>query len=638
MGKDACVDPNKDNCVKDAELYPDRPPRLLVGINRYGDKQEINRELKPRQVDDHPDGDDPVICPAGAGYIGEVLDWIAKGFAPSEIELAWRTDAGKDGKVSKAEPSDNDEVWEIWWAKIVAEMFLQNAYSMPENVAAFPPSLFKAQGGWTPPPLRPDQKVPDPAPLRRYQPQTYIFQRLQLEYVPGLQWGKDAERPKAPREKNTDPAYSLATQCQQLTTYILISRGFLVERDMACCGTTAGVGSGGCEMFNAETKSPLPEHEGGRWLQIDVHKEFVGADLMETAIDKLKLTPGSIYIFDPLKGANPAIQKTGSHIWPVLRIDAANKRFQNFEGNARLPSPPPDEIYDTLPPPTWANPAQPTSAFVAGDEHTDSRHEGPWLTKVNGPSTTSGLGIAPKAPDLEGAVQHMMRARPVGLARLVIQRRKLETPPGRKEPEVQFTPVYISSFVRMWGDDALENFAPSRFLLSLRTIPYCEALRAYWYIYAPRAYLAYHMWWEGARNSRTSDLFESALRTEWEEHARIARAEAAAAGRLPGPPPPRRYRLSAADLQCLLVLTHDEFGFARVHWRHVDQVSETLPDKVDGFATDTLVGTRSTDDLMPGLDVRWDGEYFHPSIRPGGRHAPRFFDFEHAWAPEENQC
>jgi hypothetical protein len=120
---------------------------------------------------------------------------------------------------------------------------------------------------------------------------------------------------------------------------------------------------------------------------------------------------------------------------------------------------------------------------------------------------------------------------------------------------------------------------------------------------------------------------------------RYAPLTAANAGQRPPPSPPLRAGLSARDLQCMLVLSHDEYGFACVRWRHVAGLTEDLPSVIDDFATRTLV--RSDDDksdLMPGLC----GTYAHILAETGGdsseiaREYRR--DFEHAWAPEENQC
>ena len=97
MGDPVCVDEKQDNCSKDPGLYPDRPPRLIAGINRSA----TARPVKPRAVpaESHPDGDDPILCPAGVTYLKDVLEHIAKGFTAHEMELAWSTDAGKGGRV-----------------------------------------------------------------------------------------------------------------------------------------------------------------------------------------------------------------------------------------------------------------------------------------------------------------------------------------------------------------------------------------------------------------------------------------------------------------------------------------------------------------------------------------------------------
>lgn len=606
---DPVCDPSKTNCFSETDPYPDCPPRLVVAINRYGDKQNINRKLKPRSLPkDDPAGDDSAFTPAGAIYVGEILEWVAKGFAASEMALAWATDAGKDGEVGPG-VSTGEAALERDWARQIAEMFLQSGYAMPGETAYFPKLFTYAGSG-----------------LQVYQPQTYIYQRLQLEYVPRERWGEDTARPTATREKNLDPAYSLVTECQQLTTYIIISRGFLIERDMMSCGVTAGAASRDCQMFKSTREKP----PGGNWIAHTADPQFTSA---KHAIDDLKLTPGSIYVFDPKHmGAHTNIQAPGSHIWPVLRIDAANSRFQNLEGGG-----PPDN----LPAPPWVAPETPINAYLPLKQGSsgDSRHEGPWRTSGASPGGACGLGIAPKADRLADALAHMKRARPVGLARLAIQRR---TPPPAETPNApaKFDLLYLSSFVRMWGDDPEENYAPSRFLLSLRSTPYFEDLQTYWFIYAPRHYLAYVMWSELARQYRPGDFFVEALKNEW--------AYEKTSG-------PKRTHLTANDLLCVLVLTHDQMGFAKVAWRYDVLVTKPLLDKdkkpvlykgqpmnvpvtpiADGMDP-SFFGGPTSEGLLPNLGVRWDAEYFHPSIAPGGRQAPAFFDFEQVFVPETSK-
>ncbi|MBP6705195.1 MAG: hypothetical protein KA385_16915, partial [Vicinamibacteria bacterium] len=288
---------------------------------------------------------------------------------------------------------------------------------------------------------------------------------------------------------NTDPAYSLVTECQQFSTYILISRGFLVERDMKCCGVTAGAGSMACEMFQTrvsteragDTVSEMTiTKRNANWIAYNVDPKF---DDAKHAIDDLGLTPGSIYVFDKAMGADTSKQGDGSHVWPIIRIDSENSRFQNLDFGATK---------DLLPAPAWASAATPIAADLA-----KSGTAGDWLKRGYPPGHACGLGIAPKADRLPDAVKHLRRARPVGMGRLAIQRR---LPPSAPGAPPTFRLVYLSSFIRMWGDGPEDNYHATRFLLSLRSTPYFEHLQAYWFLYAPKSYLAYHMWAEGHRH------------------------------------------------------------------------------------------------------------------------------------------
>lgn len=561
------VAPGADNLIGEKPQFVDQPPRLITAINRLHvlPDREASDERLGTKLPEPPAGADSLLGPHAANYVLEIVNHILGGFTQAELDNAWSTDAGKERHFG--EPAD---ILEERWAAKVAEMFTMSAYGGPDFTANLPLNEFPEPG----------TKGDVYTALR------YIYQRLQLYSWPEEFWSTNpVTKAGAKALDNTDPAYSLVTACQQLSTYFLTSRGFTIEEHMKGSGVTAGNNSS-CELFT--------EKFGGSWLTGQ------NEDNIHLAITKFGLTPGSSYCYSSGDG----VQSTGSHIWSVLRIEPTAKlaggrrRAQNFEGEGA-------DQYPTYPAGATKNPVPRAASYGT---HGAGRWESTWKEFV-GVTGLCGLGVAPRPNLLEAAIGMIDRARPVGLARLVIARRR-SPPPGEViEPTGPADVIFISRFARMWDDDEEVNYAPSRFLLSLRNTPYYADLKAFWFLYAPRAELASVMWKSGARDKSVEDLFRLALK-KMEENGVGA---------------------TALDLEAQLALTHvishDSQGCSRFAWRFHSLSSPELTEPTGlAAALYRCNHVRDAVGMMPGFGTtRWDGQYLHPAL--GGADAVKLESF-----------
>ncbi|MFO0549644.1 MAG: hypothetical protein U0271_14720 [Polyangiaceae bacterium] len=580
------VAPEVDNHWSDPDKFADHPPELWIGINRLNVLPDrFDPATKPgKNVPPGEGGADPILGAQGANYVKEIVEHILGGLSDTELANAWQTDAGKEAKF------DPDNADEEEWARRTSEMFFQNCYGGPDFTAAFPDYAFPKIGSYT--------------------RLIHIYQRLQLEY-----WTPEFYDPKqkatAELKKNSDPAYSLVTACQQLSTYSLVSRGFTIEEHMNGVGVTAGSNKT-CEMFSAA--------KGGRWVEPTTSAcEEVSANY---AIETLAITPGSVYCYDPnyvvqdgswaagvataFRKMEKKVQASGSHIWPVLRIEPASsgkqRRYQNFEGDYSGPTSP---HYG-------ANKAKLPISFSDAVDGI-GRFESTWLA---GATSTNfcGLGVAPVATRLKEALAMLSRARPVGLARLVIIKRSQYGDISDRDI------VFVSRFARMWGNDETENYPPARFLLSLRNTPYFEDLQAFWFIYAPTGALATVMWREGARSQSVSDLFVDAMKVlasgnpkAQKNHLRLT---------LANPPTSDRGGCNTNDAYaCVMILTHDSSGIAKTFWRYngLGRAVVTSPQALAFNFVIPMPGPYYEPDALGRLKgVRWDAQYLHPKIVEAG--------------------
>lgn len=650
------VTPGTDNHHSEPALFADKPPRLIVGVNRAA--LEPNRTLpgaKPgKSVPAPTNGADPILAACGANYLTEIIDYVMQGVLEPTISTAWQTDAGKDGKFGESEEEEN-------WAKKVAELFMGLGYG---GFADF---------SWK----FPWKGAAESADKRKKLVGTpYIYQRFQLDSPVKKELRQSTDPNEREAITNDDPCYSIIGACQQLATYTLISRGFTLEEDMLDAGLSAASNAllpifskkRGGRWFHFETKRqrvPPPEGTPAPPLEDDEHGDL---PLDATYATGLGLTPGSCYCYDPFgrisghtfflvdsdfihekdgtvkkdkngqpmvspariaqiwntdanyaKGDRdtpeaahftdgrelyqlmqddrtpvylPHIQADGSHIWPVLRVKPLEKDaksttrvMQSMEGDKAV------NWNETMPHPD--DPALQVKAYAAGAA--TGRSESGWMSSAYRGNHYVGLGVPPPATRLADATYGMERARPVGLARMVIVKR-----PGPKTPLQLGDVLYVSQFMRMWGDGNLDNYTASQFLFSLRNTPYYADLQVYWFLYSPNGFAADVMFAEGARRLRTPDLFEAILAHE-------------GAGR-------RSLNLQT-DLFCTLALTHDTDGLSQVAWRYggtSNNIPVPQPLALNFVERSGKVAEYAKGQLGDFKGYRWDGQFIHPAIAEHG--------------------
>ena len=112
------------------------------------------------------------------------------------------------------------------------------------------------------------------------------------------------------------------------------------------------------------------------------------------------------------------------------------------------------------------------------------------------------MGTLPLLTDAGAIEAHLKRARPVGVARLVIIDRRNHP----QDPTIDDV-VFISRAISMWSTASpTRNYSISRLLFSLRNTPHRKAVKAYGSVYAPRNELSSSMWAEGARAKRLDEM------------------------------------------------------------------------------------------------------------------------------------
>ncbi len=644
-----------ENHVSDADPFADKPPRLVMAINRV--QIEPNRTLPDASPGASVPDAAKITQADGATYLTDVLQWVKDGLDKS-LDDAWATDAGKKGEFD-----DTDE--EQAWAKRVAELFTGAAYGGPDIAADF-----IAFGAGDP---------AKPARIRPLQPTAYIYQRFQKSYVARDEYCTKVKFSDMATTENTDPAYSLFIACQHLSTLTLLARGFTVEADMLGVGLAAG----------RNKQHPIfSDGRGGAWH--DWKGEHAEKPLLtEFAIGTLKLGPGSVYCYDPygaLKSrvfhlvdsdfehdedgkvkyekdkvtgesvpvvsakrrtelwqkdaemaktfagdrdspdapqyagpsyiedyqrdgdGNPIprtavkldkIQADGSHIWGVLRVEKAKNRLQAFDtsGSKWINQ---KEDVPFVDDPKVTVPALAATTSVG-------MFEGDWAKEVYRGNHYVGLGIPPAAPDLAGLTEHMTKARPVGLARLVVTRR-IDT---FNRPDTSDI-LFVSQYMRMWGDGDTDNWSPARFMMSLRNTPYYKDLRCFWFLYAPRGKLAELMWKEGARSRSVADLFKEVL-------AFHADYNASHKGDAKFQKKPETQLYLGSHLMCASVISHDANGLAHTAWRNrIAGSNGSVPRTLKRYFLDPTPDNMTSDGKLAKLGCAWDGEYVHAAIEDAG--------------------
>ncbi len=188
-----------------------------------------------------------------------------------------------------------------------------------------------------------------------------------------------------------------------------------------------------------------------------------------------------------------------------------------------------------------------------------------------------GLGtLPPLTSDAEKHLEAMRKARPVGLARLVVARAPADAKTEMGEDDI----LFVSRMIPMWSrQDPKRNYSIARLLLSLRNTPYHASLRAFWVMYAPCGALAEVMWATGAR-SKTLDTMAGEA---------VSKANELADPKKPALKPGERENADRArtrlatglDTLPVAIVSHDSAGLAQQIWRnHLAPVGQGTPPKI----------------------------------------------------------
>jgi len=244
----------------------------------------------------------------------------------------------------------------------------------------------------------------------------------------------------------SSPIVPLAAACQHLASFGVLSRGF----------TIADLGNVGLSCNDA---SAFGAFKGGQWFRDD------GKKTIATAIDA-GLSPGSIYVFNP-KPKSPR-QLKGSHIAFILRVDKDQRQAQFFDtGGLKHP----ERVSGPVP-------------LIMQDLPGTGNYDDPLWDAVSTPKYI-GMGCPRAADALASQVARMRRARPVGLARLVLTTRGAQFPRAIDPKAPPSDLLFVSRLLRMYGDAEDQNFTIARYYWSLRGLPNTRDVQAYWLFYVP---------------------------------------------------------------------------------------------------------------------------------------------------------
>ncbi len=337
-------------------------------------------------------------------------DFMAPWFGP---------DGGPQAQVSSNAKLPKDERW----ARLMAELFSIQPYTMPSIVYSNPAGL------------RFDDK--------------HLYYKLQ---------------------HNEDPAYPIVGECQHHVTAAALGRGLTfaevqleasdkVKRTALETMFTAGPSGGAVAKLTQQSEvSWVPRNQG------------------TTVLDKLddKFQPGSAFSFNDSDTSQ--LPQFHPHIAYVVRIIRNDKKvvqkIQYFDVGGM-------------------NVAEPKHPAI----DTNFTYEYPWSSNGKQGALGAYAGTAlltASGGTLDAGIGRLARARPLGLARLVLARRT--HPTTGKQISLSADPIddwllYASPLLRMYESGG-NNYHLSRYLWSLRELPGGEHIQAIWQISSPRGVLA----------------------------------------------------------------------------------------------------------------------------------------------------
>ena len=639
----------KKNNVSPPSPSPDQPPRLAVCLNDT--PVEPDRE-KLRATDEtaDPPGNKlkdsaKILTPE---VVTKVLTWIGTRLDEG-LNDAW---AGPAGKNDEFNLMDGEEKW----ARAFSEMFLGCPYGGPGEMYRLARFQQKADGD------------------------ILFYQRLQAKF---WKWEdvmarRGIKRPKgwappadADKVTNTDPAYSIVVACQQLATYVVVSRGFSVEEDMSAVGLAA----------HDDSDREIYAKDGAKWYPTRGTGAVSGDTLCNVqAASKLDVPPrpGTVYVYDPmmyvtvktfylkdeeafqmdngqfvlkdgqkvqdLKKQNAVARqalelafKKGRTAEQDISLDSSGNLSQGGPGLSPYPRTisgqlsgshaaaalryfklktgakadrPVGQLFDTNALASMVNDYPSHSLFQSVKYN--GIFDGNFYEAMPNGYKLIGMGVPPDAERIGDEADWLAKARPVGLARLVLLRRPDEN--AKTGPLGIDDVIYVSRLLRMYGDEEDQNYGYARYIWSLRNIPYYKNFQPYWVLFIPRDTLADAMWFMGVRGKSVDDLNVDAQVIK-SLRAASTTTTSTSASTTPGTLVPQQDYLPVVAITTSIAPTTE--GKADYTWRAraVDAGSGDMGEGSVPQVVKDLVMLAATGSKTGATPIAWNAEYFNPALR-----------------------
>ncbi|MCI5161489.1 MAG: hypothetical protein D3917_05600 [Candidatus Electrothrix sp. AX5] len=250
-----------------------------------------------------------------------------------------------------------------------------------------------------------------------------------------------------------NPMYSLMYTCQQLASMGLIFRGHESIAHSPLDSHAPSIGDlPGSTIITPNTKGEWPEwtSEGGGWVKVS----------QPLKSDRLKT--GTCFYF--LKD-NPKPKKDFPHVGLTLQILRGRNKLQMIDTGAWI-----SDLTGPLP-------CVPDSSDKRGGYNFDTPYK-ELISKGGTTYSLTGIRVPPPSQNLRDAIAKMRRARPFGVARLVVTIR------GDNSSITQTRTVWVSRLTPMYRAD--EAYSTARLFGALRGCPHRKHLDVRWQIFTPK--------------------------------------------------------------------------------------------------------------------------------------------------------
>ena len=368
----------------------------------------------------------------GKAEILHLLQCIYRGLSAKSFEPLWDSPDGRGSANSVPAKPDLEEQW----ARLMAEKFTLSPYALP----------------------------------------SVVYKRSDDQVMAKLQ-------------DDADPAHSLVGECQHLVTAAALGRGHSFALKNLATGKstptlttmfTAGNSKGAVDILGPEGQA--------KWIDANAFNpppppsplppDFPSACSVSTL--PTDTGPGSSFAFTYAKPGDSRQEiDSNPHTAFVLRI----LRVKDAKTISKL------QFFDTG---GVAHPFSEEGPMPAETKPSGIFEYG-WRTLVRGPSTIVGMGKLNTSPEtLTKGVERLERARPLGLARLILARTKNlktgNTTNFYRDPLKNWL-LYASPLRLMYESGPDQNYSIARYLWSLRNLPGADEVQAFWQLSAPRSTL-----------------------------------------------------------------------------------------------------------------------------------------------------